>query len=285
MKTLFSTFPFASFIVLGALGALGAQPARGAEPGKPLKALMIVGGCCHDYKSQKNIVAEALSKQFPIEWTVIHDRKAAGADAAGDVSGAQSFVDSRDHVCSVYGKDDWAKGYDVVVHNECFGAVKDPAVVARIARAHKEGGVPAVFLHCAMHSYRMAENADAWREVVGAKSTYHEAQAVLEVKAVDSKHPVMRGFPAQWTTPAKDELYVVEKLWDTATVLGTSYSEKLHRDNPVIWVNQIGPVRTFATSLGHPNATMEAAEYLQLVGRGLLWVCGRLTADTQPAGR
>lgn len=260
------------------LFALRIPGASAAEAGKPLKALMIVGGCCHDYKAQKNIVAEALSKQFPIEWTIIHDRKQAASDAAAGAE--QAFFDTRDHVCSVYASDDWARGYDVVVHNECFGAVKDPAVIARIARAHKEGGVPAVFLHCAMHSYRMAENADAWREVVGAKSTYHEAQAVLEVKVVEAAHPVMKGFPAQWSTPAKDELYVVEKMWDSATVLGTSYSEKLKRDNPVIWVNQAGRLRTFATSLGHPNATMESPEYLQLVGRGVLWVCGRLGAET-----
>lgn len=258
--------------------------ASAADPGKPLKALMIVGGCCHDYKAQKSIVAEALSKQFAIEWTVIHDRKPAAGNGAA-VGAEQAYVDTRDHVCSIYASEDWAKGYDVVVHNECFGAVKDPAVIARITRAHKEGGVPAVFLHCAMHSYRMAENADAWREVVGAKSTYHEAQAVLDVKRVEERHPVMEGFPAQWTTPAKDELYVVEKLWDTATVLATSYSAKLQRDNPVVWVNQLGAVRTFATSLGHPNATMESPEYLRMVGRGVLWVCGKLELDGKAVGK
>jgi type 1 glutamine amidotransferase len=275
MKKLFSLVSAAAF-------ALSVSTVSAAETGKPIKALMIVGGCCHDYKAQKNIIAEALSKQFPIEWTIIHDRKKPAPDAATDSSVEQAFVDTREHVCSVYASDDWAKGYDVVVHNECFGAMKDPAVIARITRAHKEGGVPAVFLHCAMHSYRMAENADAWREVVGAKSTYHEAGAVLEVKATDTKHPVMEGFPAQWTTPEKDELYVVEKLWDSATVLGTSYSAKLKRDNPVIWVNQVGKVRTFATSLGHPNATMQTPEYTGLVGRGLLWVCGKLGAEAKP---
>lgn len=279
MKNSLRSFALAGFSLL----VLQSPDLSAAEAGKPIKALMIVGGCCHDYKAQKNIVAEALSKQFPIEWTIIHDRKQSAPDAGAGAE--QSFVDARDHICSVYASDDWAKGYDVVVHNECFGAVKDPAVIARIARAHKERGVPAVFLHCAMHSYRTAENADAWREVVGAKSTYHEAQAVLEVKAVETAHPVMRDFPAQWVTPAKDELYVVEKMWDSATVLGTSYSEKLKRDNPVIWVNQLGRVRTFATSLGHPNATMEAPEYLRLVGRGVLWVCGRLETESAPAGK
>jgi type 1 glutamine amidotransferase len=191
---------------------------------------------------------------------------------------------AREHLNSAYAKDDWAAGYDVVLHNECYGAMKDPAAIARIAKAHKVDGVPAVFLHCSMHSYRMAADADAnqWREIVGAKSMYHEAGAILTTKVANPAHPVMQGFPASFTTPEKDELYIVEKLWDTAQVLGTSYSEKLKVENPVIWVNEVGKLRTFSTSLGHPNSVMATPEYLDLVGRGLLWACGKLDAAGKP---
>ena len=30
--------------------------------GKPLQALLITGGCCHDYPKQKDIMAEALTE-------------------------------------------------------------------------------------------------------------------------------------------------------------------------------------------------------------------------------
>jgi gamma-glutamyl phosphate reductase len=189
---------------------------------------------------------------------------------------------SRDHVSTAYAKDDWAAGYDVVLHNECYGAIKDEALIQRIAKPHKEGGVPAVFLHCSMHSYRTAPNADLWREIVGTKSMYHEAGAILTVKPADAQHPVMRGFPAEFVTTEKDELYIVEKFWDTAHVLGQSYSEKLKVENPVIWVNENGKYRSFATTLGHPNSTMERPEYLDLVARGLLWACGKLDAEGKP---
>jgi len=80
------------------------------------------------------------------------------------------FGADRNHVSSAYAKDDWAKGFDLlVVHDDCHGAVKDNALLEKISKAHK-AGVPAVFLHCAMHSYRTSEVADLWRELIGVKS-------------------------------------------------------------------------------------------------------------------
>ena len=258
------------FFLIGALfaGSLFAEPAR------PLRALMITGGCCHDYSNQKRILSEGISARAPVEWTIVHDVEMVdGKDVAA----------SREHLSTAYAKDNWAEGYDVVVHNECYGAMKDSATLKRIAKAHTEGNVPAVFLHCAMHSYRMAadEDANLWRELIGAKSMYHEPGAVLTVKTAEGTHPVMRGFPAEFTTPEKDELYILEKVYDSATVLAHSYTEKLKVQNPVIWVNTVGKLRTFSTSLGHTNAVMAAPEYLDLVTRGLLWTCGRLEGGTK----
>ena len=55
-----------------------------------------------------------------------------------------------------YEKPDWAKGYDVIIHDECSADVKDLDYVRNILAAHK-AGVAAVNLHCAMHSYRVGE--------------------------------------------------------------------------------------------------------------------------------
>lgn len=265
--------PLLSSLLLAALGVLGSATPGLAAPAKPIRALLIAGGCCHDYTAQKQILSEGLSKRLPVEWTIVHDVVSKeGKDVAA----------SRDHVSSAYAKEEWAKSFDVVVHDECYGAVKDPELLKRIASAHR-AGTPAVFLHCAMHSYRTSDAADLWREWIGAKSTFHEKSAVLEVKAVETKHPVMVGFPTLWKTPIPDELYRIEKLWDSAVVLGSVYSHEAKADNPVIWVNQVGGVRTFACSLGHGNQVVETPEYLDLVGRGLLWVCGKLEPDGKPA--
>ena len=246
--------------VLVLLAAI-ATSAFAAEKAKPLKALLVTGGCCHDYTAQKKIIPEGISARANVEWTIVHEG------------------DDREHQISIYSNPDWAKGYDVVVHNECYGYVKDVAFVERIAAPHK-AGLPAVFLHCSSHSYRMAET-DEWRQVIGIKSMKHEKRGDLTVKTVDAKHPVMMGFPAEWPNP-QDECYMNEKVWPTVTPLATAYGVETKKDHVVIWVNTYGKGRSFTTTLGHTNATMESPVYLDLVSRGLLWACDKLTTAGKP---
>ena len=89
------------FVFLLLLLAAGTLPA--AEQAK-LKGLLITGGCCHDYEKQKVIITEGFSQRFSIEWDIVH--------ASSD----------RNTKVDVYNNKDWAKGYDLVVHNECYGA-------------------------------------------------------------------------------------------------------------------------------------------------------------------
>jgi len=229
---------------------------------KPLRALMVTGGCCHDYENQKRILSEGISARANVEWTIVHE--------GGD---------TREYRVSIYEKPDWAKGYDVVLHNECFGSVNDVAFVEAIAAAHK-AGVPAVMLHCSSHSYRAAKT-DEWRMCVGITSTSHEKNRDLEVKTLKAEHPIMRGFPASWHDPA-DELYKNERLWPNTVPLAQAYGEDTKKDHVVIWVTTYGKARVFATTLGHNNATMSAPVYLDLVTRGLLWACDRLNGDGTP---
>ena len=101
-------------LLVGVLGlAVGAVA---ADKKKPIKALMIAGGCCHDYPKQKNIVSKGISARANVTWTIVEESK------------------SRAHKISVYKDDSWADGFDVVVHNECFGGVKDAEFVERIKR-------------------------------------------------------------------------------------------------------------------------------------------------------
>ena len=92
---------------------------------KPLRVLMVTGGCCHDYEQQKKILSQGISARANVAWTIVHE--------GGD---------SRTHQVSLYAKDDWAKGFDVIVHNECFGAISDNAFIEGITAAHKAGVTP-----------------------------------------------------------------------------------------------------------------------------------------------
>ena len=233
---------------------------------KPLKALLVCGGCCHDYQAQKKILSEGISARANVVRDIVHEDAPKGQD-------------ERNHKVSIYLKPEWWKGYDVILHNECFGAVSDNAFIEGITAAH-QAGVPAVFLHCSSHSYR-AGTTDEWRKCVGITSRSHEKRRDLTVKAVNVEHPVMKGFPATWLNK-NDELYKNEHIWPTSVALATSYGEETKKDHVVIWVNTYGKARVFTTTLGHTNETMADPVYLDLVTRGLLWTCGKLTDDGKP---
>lgn len=244
-----------------ALASIG----RAADPvlPKPLRALMITGGCCHDYENQKRILAEGISARARVEWTVVHE--------GGE---------SRDHKVSIYSKPDWAKGYDVVVHNECFGGVTDDAFVEGIAKAHEEG-TGAVVIHCSMHSYRNAKT-DAWRQCLGVSSFRHQQKDAVDVEPLKPHHPILIGFPSKWHTP-NGELYEIVKVWPNCTPLAQAFGTRTQANHPCIWVNQHGKGRVFGTTLGHHNETMEHPVYLDLVTRGLLWASGRLQDNGKPS--
>jgi len=256
-------------ILLTLAAVLGLSPLTRmqAEDVKPINALMIAGGCCHDYTTQKRIIADGVSARANVKWTVIHD-ELADKDK------------TRTRQIPIYAEPEFWKSYDVIVHNECLGGVKDDGFVEKIAKIHSVTGVPAVMLHCSTHSYRSVAT-DEWRKVLGVSSYSHEKNRDLTVRNAAAQHPIMIGFPAEWLDKA-DELYKVEKFWPTATSLGVAYGQDTGKDHTCIWVNQYEKARVFATTLGHGNATMESPVYLDLVTRGLLWSCQKLDDKGQP---
>ncbi len=199
----------------------------------------------------------------------------------------------------IYESDDWAEGYDVILHDECSASVTERPYVDRILAAHK-AGVPAVNLHCAMHSYRWgdfrnpveigAENA-GWYEMIGVQSTGHGPQSPIDVSYAESEHPVLKGL-SNWTT-INEELYNNVRVFGNTEVLATGDQIQQPRkrdlkDNPdakgtkasavVVWTNHYGPNKTriFSTTLGHNNETVGDDRYLELVTRGLMWATDNL---------
>jgi type 1 glutamine amidotransferase len=227
-----------------------------AEVGKPMRALLITGGCCHNYTLQSRQLTNAVGKLAAVEWTVVNE--------GGNGTKAQ---------IPLYSNPDWAKGFDVVVHNECFADTTDHGYIRSITSAHK-AGVPAVVIHCAMHTYR-ATDIDDWREFLGVTSRRHDHLSRYAVKKVTPEHPVVKGMPDDWKTPM-DELYVIEKLWPNAKALATSVSELDGKAYPVIWINQYGKARVFGTTYGHSDGTFDDPVFLDYVSRGVVWAAGRL---------
>lgn len=278
-KRLCRIFVAALFLLSGPVTA--EEPASGPK----LKILLVAGGCCHDYKSQTKLLKKGIEERLDAEVTVV---------LSPSTTTKTRF--------EIYESDDWANGYDVVIHDECSADVTEKPYVQRILKAH-HGGVPAVNLHCAMHSYRWgdfrkpvdlgADNA-SWFEMLGLQSSGHGPKFPIDVVFSNEEHPIVRGLNA-WTT-INEELYNNIRVHDGATALATGYQEippnkRQLEKNPdakprkaqavVVWTNEFGPKKTriFSTSLGHQNETVADGRYLDLVSRGLLWAAGRNPAE------
>lgn len=250
-------------MALALAGITTVTPAQ-AEETKPLKALLLTGGCCHDYAAQKDIIKKGIEARANIIVDQIHtDNTTVKPDLP------------------IYGMPEYADGYDVVIHDECAARIDDDAVVKGVLAPHKKG-TPGVNLHCAMHSYRIgspSKPADElgtphsqWFEYLGLQSSGHGPKKPVEVVITDKDHPITQGL-ADWTT-GDEELYNNVKIFDTAHALSTG--KQGDQEAVVTWTNDYNGTKVFNTTLGHFNETVGDDRYLDLVTRGLLWACGKM---------
>ncbi len=224
---------------------------------KPLKALLIAGGCCHDYAKQHEILSKGIQARANVQVDVV-------------------WTDDKSVTppLPLYDNPDWAKGYDIIIHDECAAGVKDLALVKRILDVHKT--IPAVHLHCAMHSFRTGN--DAWFKHLGLQSASHGPQEPIAITFVDKEHPITKPL-ADWTT-IKEELYNNVNLFDAHPLaMGRQMVKGQAVDYVVAWLNEKQGARSFSTTIGHNNDTVADARYLDLITRGLLWACDKLTPN------
>lgn len=226
---------------------------------KPLKALLIAGGCCHDYAAQHKILHEGISKRANIQVDVVWTRE------GGHDPNFQLFHDPN-----------WAKGYDFIIHDECAALTKNPEKIANILNAHKT--LPAVHLHCAMHSFRGAPND--WQKHLGIKSDRHGPRVPITVEYVNKEHPITAPLK-DWLT-SNDELYNNVEVYDVDPLAIGTQKYKAHGGKQatdtaiVVWTNTKFDAPSFSTSLGHTTEVVQDPRYLDLVTRGSLWVTGKL---------
>lgn len=258
-----------------------------ADAPKPLKILLITGGCCHDYAKQKDILKAGLEARANVVVEHVH-----------------SDDKSTKPPLSIYGNPDYAKGYDLVIHDECSAAVNDEAVIKAVLAPH-QAGIPGVNLHCAMHCYRIGNPNDAvtdlavphawWFDYLGLQSSGHGPQEPISL-TFDKSTPITKNL-SDWTT-IKEELYNNIKVLDTAKPLvrgkqtaktkkknadGTETVTEKESEYVVAWTNTYqGKTRVFSTTIGHNNDTVADAKYLDLVTNGVLWACDKLGEDGKP---
>ena len=115
-------------LILTILGGMTLGMHAAEENTQPaIKALLITGGCCHDYDNQKTIIPEGVNAHTTakIDWTVVHQ--------GGKTTNTE---------IPIYKEVGWAKGFDVVVHNECFAAVGNAEFIEKILAPHRAFDFP-----------------------------------------------------------------------------------------------------------------------------------------------
>jgi len=108
-----------SLLALSALAALFGTSQAAPQDDKPIRALLVLGGCCHDYEKQKDLITKGISERANVQWTISYDPD----------KGTK-------HLNPVYENPEWSKGFDVVVHDECESDVKQTDLIDRILKPH-----------------------------------------------------------------------------------------------------------------------------------------------------
>jgi hypothetical protein len=256
--------PVASLVLSAALAAILTTPSRAED--KPIKALLVTGGCCHDYEQQKDIIKQGVEARANVQIDILYVKDG-----------------STQPKLPIYGNPEYAKGYAVVIHDECSADIKDPELIQDVLRPH-QAGIPGVNLHCAMHCYRFGDFGKPvpagspnshWYEYLGLHSSGHGAQKPIAIKFLDKENWITKDM-ADWTT-IDEELYNNVEVADDTTRLATGSQGSDAKTPVVAWYHLYGEKKTrvFSTTIGHNNETVSDPRYLDLVTRGLLWAVNR----------
>ncbi|HTQ38540.1 MAG TPA: ThuA domain-containing protein [Pirellulales bacterium] len=251
---------------------LSNQPASNLPAAPPaLKVLYITGGGYHDYEKLTPIITDGIKKH---------------AHADIDVK-MQKNADGKWNLDCMRDKN-LGEGYDAIIYNICFAGDEkantlppeaDQDLIDNALRVTKEGK-PTLMLHCSMHTFMAS---DDWTDCCGQRTRHHDKYKPFATEKVTADHPIMKHFPDNWSTPG-DELYETLVFPDSSTpLLRSTTPDNNGKQSIVCWVHTYGKGPVFGTTLGHDTKTVEQDAYLRLLADGLLWACGKLDADGNPA--
>lgn len=178
-------------------------------------------------------------------------------------------------------KRQFAKGYDAIVYNFCFALSDDLEACANVMHQTRNVGVPAMLVHCSMHSwwgsYKTGEAGaiggdykgkakalpelvakwnesnegkrfPAWGDFTGVGSIKHGPKLPITVRKV-SDHPAAQGLKDGWVTP-NTELYNNEYVLRRVKPILVGEQEG-QEDAIVMWTCQQGKSQVMGLSLGH----------------------------------
>ncbi|MEO0414184.1 MAG: ThuA domain-containing protein, partial [Verrucomicrobiota bacterium] len=234
-----------------------------------IKVLMITGGGWHDYKSQEVILRETITSRLnatvDVKWT------------STDEHPVQPQSDKIPHVFTT----DFAKGYDVVLHNHCHVGFQDDAAIDKVIDNHITNKVGIVMTHGSFHTF-MRTKEQAWDRLCGCNSVRHVHHAPIEVKIMTKDHPVTKALGVDGWRTKQGELYTTTLNEGTINLAeGTTIEGRTQTDS-CIFTHELNGNPMVGITLGHHNSTMEQAEYKDLITYSVLHAASKLDKDGKP---
>jgi hypothetical protein len=205
-------------------------------------------GIWHDYQSQAETLTSELSGNLNIRF---------------DVSLAEH---------ERWTKTDFSSGYDVLVYNICIADNQEQALIANMRRQTETLGIPALVIHCTMHSFR---ETDLWWPFLGLQTKAHEHGIQSISTKAPQAHPMLTGIEDNWTV-AEDELYINLQFVGESLLVAKGEDGK---DHVVAWLNERNGKAVFGTTLGHTDTTIADPQFQQLLTNAILFLTGRMTDE------
>jgi type 1 glutamine amidotransferase len=240
-------------LLIAAMIALSVLSANAQDSPPKLKALLITGGGYHKYEELNPVITKKIAALAHVSFDVKY-----GLDTLKDPK--------------------FADGYDIVVYNFCFGDEKNKKLIENALKVTRDGK-PTMLVHCAMHTF---QPSDEWTDCCGMRTRVHDPYRAFAVIKANKEHPIVKKLPVEWPTTG-DELYQTIKLGDRSTPLLIGKAPKAKVEHVVCWTSTYGKGKVFATTLGHDMNTVKLPVYHRLLANGLLWACGKLNKNGEPA--
>ena len=189
---------------------------------------------------------------------------------------------------------DFGKDYDAIVYNFCFAKSKDLEAASNLMLQTRAHGVPAMLIHCSMHSWwatfkngkgglvegskaRTDEKlvADwkknhpdipfpAWGDFTGVASGRHGPKKPINMNVVEENknHPAVAGYPSGFKT-ANTELY--NNIYVTDGVVPLIEGVQGKAKAIVMWTVPQGKSQVLGLTLGHGVDDWKAPSYHTLI--------------------
>ena len=207
---------------------------------------------------------------------------------------------------------EYGRNYDALVYNFCFPESRDLESADNLMRQTREFGVPALLLHCAMHSwwdtykrgeagalgpnYKGHAKADpqlvtqwraahpqrrfpAWGDFTGLASTRHGRLAPIRLERL-SDHPATRRFPDNLTTGAT-ELY--NNVYRSDEVVPLIRGTQDGQEHVVMWTCPQGASQVMCLTIGHDVQDWLDKSFQHLVIDGVEFLMNDSGAHQQTA--